>query len=145
MVTHAGSLYQARCDTGREPPHEDWLLLAAAGTNGKDAPVGEVYGRYDPTIAYKRLDLVAHDGGEWRARKDDPGPLPGPGWALSAVQGKAGKRGEPGERGPAGPPGARIARLTVDGYQLAVNLSDGSVTTVDLRAMFERYDDEVRR
>jgi hypothetical protein len=31
IVTHCGSTYQARCDTAREPPHEDWICLARAG------------------------------------------------------------------------------------------------------------------
>jgi hypothetical protein len=61
---------------------------------------------------------------------------------MSAARGGQGKRGEQGERGPAG---ARITALTIDGYQLAVRMSDGSAATVDLRPMFERYDDEVRR
>jgi hypothetical protein len=139
LVTHRGSLWQAVRDTGREPPHDDWLLIAAAGADGKDAPIGRVFGKYDPAGVYKQTDLVTFDGGEWRARKDDPGPLPGAGWALSAVQGKVGKpgpKGDPGERGPAAP------RITsVEGYHLV--MSDG--TAIDLRPMFERYDAEVSR
>jgi len=148
VVTDAGATWQALRDTAQLPGEGDWLLIAAAGVpgqNGRDAPVGEVYGKYDLAKTYAKFDLVAHDGGEWRARKDNPGPLPGPGWALSAVQGKTGRPGEKGDRGPAGPPGARIARLSVDGYQLAVNLSDGTMLTADLRPMFERYDAEARR
>lgn len=141
LVTHRGSLWQAARDTGREPPHDDWLLLAAAGIDGKDAPIGQVYGRYDPARTYKQFDMVAHEGCEWRARRDDPGPIPGDGsgWAMSAARGERGKRGEQGDRGPAGPAAPRIA--SVEGYHLV--MSDG--TAIDLRPIFERYDAEASR
>ena len=145
FAAHKGSTYQALRDTAREPPHADWGLIAAAGVDGRDAPVGDVCGLYDPARGYKRFDLVAHDGGEWRAKRDDPGPLPGPGWALSAVQGKRGAKGEPGDRGLPGAAGAKITKITVDGYQIAIAMSDGTTASVDLRPMFERYDDEARR
>jgi integrin beta 3 len=121
-------------------------LLAAAGSNGRDAPVGQVYGRYDPAGQYKRFDLVAHDGGEWRARKDDPGPLPGSGWALSAVQGKQGKPGAKGDAGPRGAAGASIAEWSIAGFAAVPIMSDGTAgPALDLRALFERYHDEVGR
>jgi hypothetical protein len=40
IVTHRGSTYQARCDTAREPPHEDWICVAYAGVDGKDGRDG---------------------------------------------------------------------------------------------------------
>lgn len=141
VLCHA-STWQARRDTAREPPHDDWILVAAAGVDGRDAPVGEVFGRYDAARQYAQYDLVAHDGGEWRARTDNPGPLPGPGWALSAVQGKRGKTGEQGPRGEAGP---RIAEWTIRGYRVVPILTDGSAgPALDLRQFFELYDAEVR-
>jgi hypothetical protein len=146
LVLCHGSTWQAVRDTAREPPHDDWILLAAAGTNGRDAPVGQVYGRYDPAGHYKRFDLVAHDGGEWRARKDDPGPLPGSGWALSAVQGKRGAKGEIGPRGQAGPAGASIVEWSIAGFAAVPIMSDGTAgPALDLRAFFERYHDEAAR
>jgi integrin beta 3 len=145
VVSRHGSTWQAVRDTAREPPHEDWILLAAAGTNGRDAPVGQVYGRYDPAAQYKGFDLVAHDGGEWRARKDDPGPLPGAGWALSAVQGKRGAKGEIGPRGQAGPAGASIVEWSIAGFAAVPIMSDGTAgPALDLRALFERYHEQAR-
>jgi hypothetical protein len=146
LVAHAGSTWQALRDTAREPPHKDWICLAAAGTDGRNAPVGEVCGRYDPTREYKLLDLVAHDGGEWRANRDNPGRLPGPGWALSAVQGKRGAKGEPGTpgaRGPTGTAGPQIVEWAVNGFVAVPILSDGSAGPgLDLRGFFERYHDQ---
>lgn len=104
IVTHDGSTWQASKDTAAAPPHEDWSLIAQRGA---DAPVGEVRGLYDPQANYRRFDLVSKDGAEWRAKHDDPGPLPGDGWALSAKQGKPGSKGERGEKGERGPQGER--------------------------------------
>ena len=74
------------------------------GPPGPAAYAGRARGLYDPNANdYRAMDVVAQNGSEWRATKDDPGPLPGPGWALGAK----GARGKPGERGPAGPPGPR--------------------------------------
>lgn len=149
VVVWKGSTYQAAIDTAREPPHGDWTTLAIGGIDGRDAPIGEVFGKYDPTGSYKKFDLVAHDGCEWRARCDDPGPLPGAGWALAAMRGSQGSRGlkgDAGERGPAGPAGARITRWSIDGFAAVPIMSDGSAgPALDLREMFERYDTEARR
>ena len=44
---------------------------------GRSAPGGAARGLFDPRIKdYRALDLVAFNGSEWRAIKDDPGPLP---------------------------------------------------------------------
>ena len=148
VTTHHRASWQAIRDTGREPPHDDWIMLAAAGT---DAPVGEVCGAYAAGRAYRKFDLVCHDGCEWRARRDDPGPLPGDGWALSAVQGKRGGRGEqgerglPGERGPAGAPAPLITDWIVDGYRATPLLGDGTLgPALDMRQFFELYHGEAR-
>jgi integrin beta 3 len=146
VVSCAGSTWQAMRDTAREPPHEDWTCLAAAGVDGRDAPVGEVCGLYDAARKYKGFDLVAYDGGEWRAKHDDPGRLPGPGWALSAVQGKRGAKGEAGPRGPSGAAGPIIVEWSINGYLAVPIMSDGTAgPALDFRQLFERYDAEARR
>jgi hypothetical protein len=105
-----------------------------------------VHGRYDSSAAYRKLDLVAHDGAEWRAKHDDPGPLPGDGWALSSRQGDRGKPGPKGDRGPPGPAGPTIAEWVVEGYRAAPLLSDGTTGPVlDMRGFFERYHGEAAK
>jgi hypothetical protein len=143
VVAHRGSTWQAQRDTAREPPDNDWMMLAAAG---RDAAEGEVCGQYQPGHAYRKFDLACHDGCEWRARCDDPGPLPGVGWALSAVQGKRGGKGEHGDRGlrgekgDAGEPGATICDWIVEGYRATPLLNDGSLgPALDVRQFFELY------
>lgn len=146
VVTHAGATWCAARDTAADPPGDDWIMVAAAGV---DAPVGAVCGRYDPQRQYRLFDLVAHDGGEWRAKRDNPGALPGDGWALSAVQGKRGAKGETGEPGPAGPRGEaspRISGWSIKGYTAVPTMSDGSAGPVlDLRQVIERYHAEAQR
>jgi len=143
VVTHSGATWYALNDTASKPPSDDWIELAAPG---RDAPVGRVCGRYDPAAAYRMFDLVTHANSEWRARRDDPGPLPGDGWAASAAQGKRGEKGERGERGPAGLSAPRLVSWKVDGYTAVPVMSDGSTGPVlDVRQFFERYHDEARR
>jgi hypothetical protein len=145
VVVHHGATWQARRDTAREPPHDDWGVIAAAG---RDAAEGEVCGTWALGRRYRKFDLVAMDGCEWRARRDDPGALPGDGWALSAVQGKRGGKGERGERGERGEPGSAGPHITewlVEGYRAVPLLSDGSTGPVlDMRQFFELYDSEAR-
>jgi hypothetical protein len=146
LVTHNGSSYCAVRDTAEEPPGADWQLVAARGS---DAPVGTVHARYTEGAAYKQFDLVAFNGGEWRAKRDDPGPLPGDGWALSAKQGKPGQRGEKGERGergPSGPAGPKIIEWVISGYQAVPMLSDGTAgPALNVREILELYHTEVAR
>jgi integrin beta 3 len=86
------------------------------------------------------FDLVSWHGSEWRARRDEPGPLPGDGWALSGQAGSRGKTGEPGERGPAGLSGATIAEWAINDYRAAPIMSDGTTGAVlDLRNFFELF------
>jgi hypothetical protein len=145
VVAHHGATWQARRDTAREPPHEDWAIIAAAG---RDAAEGNVCGAWVPGRRYRKFDLVAMDGCEWRARRDDPGALPGDDWALSAVQGKRGgkgERGEPGERGQSGAPAPYITEWLIESYRAMPLLSDGSTGPVlDMRQFFELYDREAR-
>src|SRR5580765_6013492 len=73
-----------------------------AGPPGRDARQWRHRRTYDPKQNYNDGDVVAHDGGSWLALTDDPGALPGDGWAQLTVRGQ---RGKPGDRGPAGPEG----------------------------------------
>jgi Collagen triple helix repeat (20 copies) len=149
LVAHAGSTWCALRDTGRAPPDADWILVAARGDDGQpgqDAREGEVCGLWDPARHYRRLDLVTLNGSEWRARVDDPGPLPGDGWVLSARIGKRGAAGERGEPGPRGPAGPMIQRWRIAGYLATPVMSDGtSGPGLDLRQFFELYHDEAAR
>jgi len=139
VVSHRGSTYQALRDTGREPPHADWQLVAAGGRDGADGRSIEVTGTFDPTRRYARLEVVTLNGGSFVARRDDPGPCPGEGWQLLASQGKAGRPGEKGERGEPGRPGERgapgpgVAGVAVDGEGLlTIVQADGSTLEADL-------------
>src|SRR5262249_13207926 len=105
VVAYDGGTFQAKRDTGQSPSHADWICLATAGRDGNSITVR---GTFDATAEYRRLDVVALNGGCFIARKDAPGPCPGPGWQLFASPGKrgiAGPKGERGERGAKGDPG----------------------------------------
>lgn len=135
VVTHAGSAFQAIRDTGREPPHEDWICIARGGRDGADGRSFTVRGTWQDGEAYQRLDVIALNGGSFAARKDDPGPCPGEGWQLIAAQGKAGKPGERGQalRGERGMAGAPVIAVDVsDEGMLTLTNGDGSVATCDL-------------
>jgi integrin beta 3 len=101
------------------------------GAPGRDF-TGEARGKYNNSETYLKFDRVAYNGSEWIARKDDPGPLPGEGWMLG-VQGKVGRPGVPG---------AGIQRAITKDYALVLETTDGKVLTIDMRGMFERYDEE---
>lgn len=141
--THNGALWQARADTGREPGHDDWICLAAAGKPGKDADQIDVRGTYDADGEYKRLNIVALNGGAFIARKDDPGACPGEGWQVIAMRGKPGQPGEQGKRGEPGLrglPGPGISSIEVDNSQgvLTVTNGDGTVVTCDLYELLRK-------
>jgi hypothetical protein len=102
VVAYDGGTFQARRDTGQPPSHADWICLATAGRDGNSITVR---GTFNETAEYRRLDVVALNGGSFVALKDKPGPCPGSGWQLVASQGKRGVAGERGERGPPGPRG----------------------------------------
>lgn len=132
--TFGGSTYQARTDTGKAPPHADWICIAAAGEPGNDADQIEVRETYDPEGAYRRLNIVALNGAAFIARKDDPGPCPGEGWQVIAMRGKPGPvtKGEPGKsvRGEPGPP---VVTMSIDGEGLLTLVNgDGSRVECDL-------------
>lgn len=129
---HLGGTWQALRDTAKQPPHEDWICLAAPGEDGASV---NPCGLWRADRVYRRLDVVALNGGSFIARQDDPGVCPGDGWWLLVSPGKRGapgdkgERGEKGERGPAGP---TVVGLAVDdqGLQTLTN-ADGSTLGCD--------------
>lgn len=143
VVTHDGGTYQAIRDTGKAPPHADWICLAAPGRPGKNADEIEVRGTYEPEGEYKRLNIVALNGGAWIARKDDPGPCPGDGWQVLAMRGKSGppgeaRKGDPGV-GIRGEPGPRVESMEVDGQGLlTLTNADGSTVECDLYPLLRK-------
>src|SRR3954470_13711862 len=78
------------------------MCLATSDRDGKSIAVR---GTFDQSGSYRRLDVVAFNGGSFVALKDAPGSGPGPCWQLLASQGKRGAAGEKGERGHPGPKG----------------------------------------
>jgi integrin beta 3 len=136
VVTQDGATWQAQCDTGRAPPHEDWACLARSGHDGMDGVSFKICGTWSADKQYKALDVVILNGGSFVAKRDDPGPCPGDGWQLMASQGKQGKPGErglPGQRGERGPPGPSVVGMSIDGEGLVTLInSDGLVVTCDL-------------
>jgi hypothetical protein len=97
---------------------------------------GQACGLFDEDAVYRRMDVVSFNGSEWRAKHDNPGPLPGDGWMLSASRGKRGDRGERGEKGLEGKPGNDGANMTAialagDEMILRVALDNGEVLEAD--------------
>ena len=127
------------------PPGEQGIP-GSPGERGEAGPepyVGEVCGLYEAERGYRKFDLVTWHGSEWRAKQDDPGALPGDGWALSGQAGSRGKPGERGERGIAGPAGPTITSWEMRDYRIVPVMSDGSVgPPLDLREFFAAYDAE---
>jgi hypothetical protein len=124
------------------PPGEQGIQ-GPPGAPGEVPYVGEVCGLWDAARDYRKYDLVAWDGCEWRAKRDAPGALPGDGWALAAKAGDRGKRGDIGPRGERGMPGPSIAEWRVRDYRAVPVMSDGSLgPPLDLRLSFEQYHDE---
>jgi hypothetical protein len=138
VVVHQGATWQAQRDTGRAPPHGDWVCLAAAG---RDACSPTIRGTYDGAATYARLDIVALNGSTFIARKDTPGVCPGDGWQVMSIRGKPGMKGPPGERGAKGDPGSAaptILAWTIDcgNYLVTPIMSDGSeVPPIEMRAL----------
>lgn len=135
VVTFEGALYQALRDTGRSPPHEDWLCIVSRGADAEPAPPAteiEVTGTFDETRAYRKLNVVALNGGSFIAKRDDPGPCPGDGWQLVASQGTRGKPGE-SVKGDPGRPGPAVRSIDIDdeGMLTLIN-ADGTKAQCDL-------------
>jgi hypothetical protein len=142
VVAYDGGTFQARRDTGQPPSHADWICLATAGRDGNSITVR---GTFNETAEYRRLDVVALNGGSFVALKDKPGPCPGSGWQLVASQGKRGVAGVRGERGPKGDPGlsgATIRDWKIDRarYVATSVMSDGREgPPLELRGLFEQF------
>jgi hypothetical protein len=142
IVTHRGSTYQARCDTAREPPHDDWVCIASAGRDGVEGRSMRVRGTWQAAEGYELLDVVALNGCSFVARRDNPGECPGQGWKALTLPGKRGEKGAPGERGPAGPAGPTIKNWQInwERYQATPLMSDGSEgPPLELRPLFEQF------
>ena len=152
VVRHDGATWQARCDTARAPPHEDWACIAA---RGNDAVWPKIVGTWREGEAYSFMNIVALGGSSFMARADDPGPCPGDGWQLIASAGRQGKPGPTGERGLPGSCGERglpgiapaILGWKIDraAYTATPIMSDSSdVAPLQLRPLFEQFHDEAR-
>ena len=88
---------------------------------------------YDPKVEdYRAGDVVAHDGGSSVALINEPGPLPGDGWAQLTQRGKNGKPGDRGEKGAAGKDGVGIDEIFLERGALVVLLTDGRVKELPL-------------
>jgi hypothetical protein len=125
VVTRDGATWQAIRDTGRGPPSDDWIMLAARGA---DARGFVVRGTWNEAEVYAKNDIVMLNASSFVALFDAPGPCPGDGWQLWAGAGKAGKPGAKGDRGEKGPAGndaaSVIAFYEKDGVKV-LTLSDG--------------------
>jgi hypothetical protein len=156
VIAHRGATWQATQDTGREPGNGPWLCLAVAG---KDAPVLNFRGAYRTGEDYAPHDVVMVGGSSFVAICAHPGDCPGDGWVLFAGVGKKGRPGQPGARGEHGPAGERGSdgapgapapiitewRLVPDSYVVVPILADQSAgAPLDLRPLFERFNEERR-
>lgn len=135
VVGFRGALYQARRDTGKAPDHDDWSCIVRAGRDGLDGRSFAVRGTWSPDATYEKLDVVALNGAAFVARRDEPGPCPGDGWQMIAMQGKPGKPGPKGDTGMGlrGLPGPAAKSLAVsDDGSLTLTNADGSTVVCDL-------------
>jgi hypothetical protein len=156
VVTHLGATFQARKDTGRTPPHEDWICLAMAG---RDAVSPVIRGTYVENAEYAQHHVVALGGSSFIAKCDAPGACPGDDWQLIASAGKPGKPGPPGPAGPAGQAGAAgpagpkgADAFVTKGYRadrkayalVPVNAYGIEGEPIPLRELFEQFHNEMR-
>jgi len=147
VVAYDGGTFQAKRDTGQPPSHNDWTCLAAAGRDGGGIIVR---GTFLESATYRRLEVVARNGGSFVALKDAPGSCPGAGWQMLTSPGKRGLAGEKGERGPKGEPGlsgATIREWKIDRarYVATPLMSDGREgPPLELRGLFEQFLHETR-
>ena len=141
IVTLDGSTFQAIRDTGRQPPHDDWVCIAQAGRPGDDGRSFAIRGTWEPDGLYRELDVVAMNGASFVAKSDYPGPCPGDGWQLMSAQGKRGKQGEEGPKGNPGPKGPAVIGLGIDenGIQTLRN-ADGTTVSCDFYPLLSRLD-----
>jgi hypothetical protein len=100
-----------------------------------------VRGTFDAKANYASGDMVVSDGASFLARKDNPGPCPGPNWQMMARQGQRGVAGPRGERGE---PGKTISGWIVDRetFRITPRFDDGSLGPgLELRQLFEQVED----
>ncbi len=139
VVTHGGRTWQAMRDTGREPPHEDWSLLADRGVDGADGRGFTIRGTWAEGVFYAALDVVMLGGSSFVARLDNPGKCPGDCWQLLTAAGSRGKQGEIGPRGVPGPAGRSIVSLSVNAEGLlTLTADDGTSLTCDFYPLLTR-------
>lgn len=131
--SHNGATWQATKDTANEPGGEDWVCIAARGANGDDGASFNPRRLWASDAEYRRLDVVALNGGAFVALQDNPGPCPGEGWMLIAQPGKRGERGDKGEKGERGLAGPAVRSLTSDDEGvITLTHADGSEVSCDL-------------
>jgi integrin beta 3 len=120
--------------------------MGPAGPPGTDAKAWRHRRGFDPKQDYQRHDVVAMNGSSWLALKDDPGPLPGEGWALIAkgMKGEPGERGIQGPQGPTGPQGPAITKTHLDNWSLIFARDDGETFSVDLLPLLRQFAEEIR-
>jgi hypothetical protein len=137
-------------ERGLDGPAGPAGAIGERGATGEPAYPGRACGLYSPSETYRAMDVVAHNGSEWRAVYDSPGPLPGDGWMLGAKgsrgkpgdRGEKGERGDPGQKGDRGLPGPSITKLVVSDYEVVLMLSDGKQLSASLLPLLERYHQE---
>lgn len=137
--SHDGGTWQAVRDTGRAPPHEDWICLAGRGADGENGLSLNPRGLWLADETYRRNDIVTLNSSSFAAVTDDPGPCPGDGWKLLAGQGKRGVPGDKGDKGDRGPPGPSVAAIVVDDNgMLTLTHADGAEVQCDLYPLLSR-------
>ena len=124
---------------GRLLAETERKILAACKVAIEQTLTQRIRGTFDPQAKYVACDVIALDGASFVARRDNPGPCPGPGWQLLAQQGKRGKAGE------AGRDAAKIVGWIVDRgrYTATPRFSDGSLGPVlELRELFLQFQND---
>lgn len=131
IATHDGAMFQARCDTGRAPPHGDWDCIIPQAERGEPGRTFAIRGTWSEGEDYQSMDVVMLGGSSFVAKSDAPGACPGEGWQLLA---SAGKKGQVvNVKGDRGPPGPRIVSGDVDGEGVVtLRNADGSEVKIDL-------------
>jgi hypothetical protein len=146
FVVHAGSAWQACCDTAKRPGDSpDWACVARAGRDGADGRSMTFRGEYVAGDAYAEFDVVTRAGSCWVAIRDNPGTLgESIDWRLIAAHGERGERGKAGPRGDKGENGDTIRlhswRPDRERYRVSGLLEDGTVLpALELRELFVQY------
>jgi hypothetical protein len=130
--TFQGATWQALRDTGKEPGHDDWILVAERGADGVHGLSFRLAGTWADGNDYRALDVVTRSGASFAAMQDNPGPCPGDGWQMIA-RGKTGNAGERGLQGLRGEPGPPVVAMSVSGEgTLKLTNGDGTIVTCDL-------------